>query len=168
MTQVADVMTRGVRTMPPTETMMKAAQAMEELDVGVIPVCDGDRLIGMVTDRDIVLRGVAQGRPADSTPLRDVMTQNAQWCFEDQSVDEAAEQMRMAQVRRLPVVDRDQHLVGILSLGDVSVKASRQTAGEALEEISEPAAPDRSGQSQASGTAGGGSASGQPRRGPAA
>jgi len=143
MTQVADVMTREVRTLPPTETVLKAAQAMREMDVGVIPVCDGDSLVGMVTDRDIVLRGVAEDCIAHDTPLSQVMTQEALWCFEDQSIDEAAQAMRDAQVRRMPVVDRQQHLVGMLSLGDVATKADEQQAGEALEGISEPSRPAR-------------------------
>jgi CBS domain-containing protein len=166
MRQVSDVMTRGVRTLSPDDTVMAAAQAMQELDVGVIPVCRADQLVGMVTDRDIVLRGVAQGCAADRTPLDDVMSRDVQWCFDDQPLEEVLEQMREAQIRRLPVVDRDEHLVGIVSLGDVAVKADETRAGEALESISEPAEPDRSGQSQASGSAGGGSASGEARRGP--
>jgi CBS domain-containing protein len=157
MTRVAEVMTRGVRTMTPNETIRQAAQAMEELDIGAIPVCDGDRILGMVTDRDLVVRGIAQGRPADQTPIRDVMTSDVCWVYEDQSVDEANLQMAGKQIRRMPVVDRDKHLVGMLSLGDVAVKASGVSAGQALEDISEPARPDRSGQSQASGAAGGGS-----------
>ena len=157
MTQVSQAMTTGVRSMAPNESVMKAAQAMSELDVGVIPVCDGDRLVGMVTDRDIVLRGVAQGCPADQTPLSSVMTRDAVWCYEDQSVEEVAEKMRESQVRRMPVVDRDQHLVGMLSLGDIATKAGMREGGEALKEISEPSEPDRSSQSAASGAAGGGS-----------
>lgn len=166
MTQVSDVMTRGVRAMSPSDTLVMAAQAMEELDVGVIPVCDGDRLVGMVTDRDIVVRGVAQGRPAEQTHLDEVMSRDPRWCFEDQSIDEVLDQMRDAQIRRVPVVDHEKHLVGMLSLGDASVKADEGRAGEALQSISEPAEPDRSGQSQASGAAGGGSSSGQPRQVP--
>jgi CBS domain-containing protein len=166
MTQVSQVMTRGVRSMAPTDTLVKAAQAMEELDVGVIPVCDGDRLVGMVTDRDIVLRGVAQGLPVDQTPLREVMSDEPLSCFEDQPVEEVMDRMRDAQVRRVPVLDRERHLVGMLSLGDLAVKAGERAdaVSDTLEGISEPAEPDRSGQSQASGAAGGGSASGQPRR----
>lgn len=160
MTQVSQAMTRGVRAMAPTESIMKAAQAMSELDVGVIPVCDGERLVGMITDRDIVLRGVAQGCAADDTPLSAVMTRDACWCFEDQPVEEAIEQMREAQIRRLPVVDRDRHLVGMLSLGDIATKADSGEAGEALQEISEPSRPDRSSQSAASGSSGGGSSQG--------
>jgi CBS domain-containing protein len=164
MTRIADVMTRGVRTLSPGDSMVMAAQAMEELNVGVVPVCDADRLVGMVTDRDIVLRGVAQGRPVETTRLEEVMSQDPCWCFEDQSVDEVVEQMRDAQIRRIPVVDSDRHLVGIVSLGDLAVKSDMARAGEALESISEPPEPDRSGQSQASGAAGGGSATGQVRR----
>jgi CBS domain-containing protein len=158
MTQVSQAMTTGVRSMAPNESMMKAAQAMSELDVGVIPVCDGDRLVGMVTDRDIVLRGVAQGCPADETPLSAVMTRDALWCREDQSLEEVAEKMRDAQIRRMPVVDRDQHLVGMLSLGDIATKVDVHESGEVLKEISEPSTPDRSNQSAASGAAGGGAA----------
>lgn len=164
MRQVADVMTRGVRSMAPTDTLVRAAQAMEELDVGVIPVCDGERLVGLVTDRDIVLRGVAQGCSPDDTSLGEVMSRDPRWCFEDQDIDEVLDEMRDAQIRRVPVLDHDKHLVGMLSLGDVAVKAGGDDAGEALQGISEPAQPDRSGQSQASGTAGGGASTGRPRQ----
>jgi CBS domain-containing protein len=156
MTQVADVMTRGVRTMSPNDTMQLAAQAMDELNVGVVPVCDGDRLCGMVTDRDITVRGVAQGCNPASTPLRDVMSSDPLWCFDDEPLEHAIHQMRDAQVRRLPVIDHDRHLVGILSLGDVSATASSSEVAEALACISEPSEPDRSGMSAASGAAGGG------------
>ncbi len=165
MRQVSDVMTRGVRSLAPSDTVVAAAQAMEELNVGVIPVCEGDRLIGVVTDRDIVVRGIAQGRPVEQIPLDDVMTGDVRCCYEDQSVDEVLDQMRDAQIRRVPVLDRDGKLVGMVSLGDVAVKGDGgqigNNAGAALEDISEPAEPDRSGQSQASGAAGGGSSSGR-------
>src|SRR5690606_7335279 len=90
MTQVSEIMTRGVRTLAPGETVMKAAQAMKELDVGVIPVCDGRKLLGMVTDRDIVLRGVANGCVVDQAQLKDVMTADTQWCYEDQTLEEVS------------------------------------------------------------------------------
>lgn len=141
--QIADVMTRGVRTLTLTDSVVQAAQAMEEMDVGAIPICDGDRLVGMVTDRDIVLRAVAQNRANEDTKLDDVMTAEPSWCFEDQSVDEVVEVMRESQLRRMPVVDRELQLVGIVSLGDLAVKADEGMAGEALEQISEPAAPAR-------------------------
>lgn len=143
MTQIADVMTRGVHTLAPHDTVLRAAQAMEEMDVGAIPVCDGDRLVGMVTDRDIVLRAVARNQAGDSTRLEAVMSGEPHWCFEDQSIDEVIEVMREAQLRRMPVVDRDRQLVGIVSLGDLAVKGDEGKAGEALEQISEPAAPAR-------------------------
>ncbi len=161
MTQVAEVMTRGVRSMSPTDSLQLAAQAMDELDVGVIPVVQDERLVGMVTDRDITVRGVAQGRPVDSTPLSEVMSKDVLTCFEDQSLDEATRQMQDAQIRRLPVVDREAHLVGILALGDVAVKAGGENVADTLGEISEPATPDRSGQSAASGSAGGGTGTGE-------
>ena len=157
MTMVSDVMTRGVRTMSPRETLVQAAQAMQALNVGAIPVCDGDKLLGMVTDRDIVLRGVAQNCAIQSTPLSAVMSGDTCCCFEDQTLDEAAAQMREKQIRRMPVVDRDKHLVGMLSLGDLATKGDAKTAaGDALQGISSPAHPDRAGPS-----AGGGAPSGR-------
>jgi CBS-domain-containing membrane protein len=166
MTQVADVMTRGVRTLSPGDSLQFAAQAMDELNVGAVPVCEGERLVGMVTDRDITVRGVAQGLPVDRATLREVMSESVLWCFEDQALDEAVTLMAQAQVRRLPVVDQDRRVVGIVSLGDVAVKAGTDGALGALHEISQPAEPDRSGNSAASGAAGGGSASGRPSRMP--
>jgi len=159
MTKVSEIMTRGVRTLPPTANLVQAAQAMDALDVGSLPVCDGESLLGLVTDRDIVLRGVAQGCPIADTPLSAVMSKDVCWCFEDQSVEEVAQQMQEAQIRRMPVVDREKHLVGMLALGDIATKASDLEAGRALGDISEPSQPDRSGQSAASSNAGGGSSS---------
>jgi CBS domain-containing protein len=162
--QIADVMTRGVRTLTPDDTIVLAAQAMAELDIGAIPVCRGASVVGVVTDRDITVRGVAQGRPVEQIALRDVMSADVRCCYEDQPIADVLEQMRDAQIRRVPVLDRDEHLVGMVSLGDLAVKgdgSDGSRAGQALEEISQPAAPDRSSQSQASGPAGGGSASGQ-------
>jgi len=163
MTRISEVMTRGVRTLTPEDNVVLAAQAMDELDVGSIPVCDGERLVGMITDRDIVLRAVAQNLSLQEARLEQVMTADISWCFDDQSIDEVMATMSYTQVRRLPVLDRDRHLVGIVALGDLAAKGYGEQAAEALELISEPAEPDRSGQSQASGPAGGGSASGRPR-----
>lgn len=156
MTQVSQAMTRGVRTIAPHDTLVAAAQAMEELDIGALPVCDGDRLVGMLTDRDIVIRAVAQSCAIEDTKVADVMTEDTVCCFEDQSIDEVQEQMSDSQIRRVPVVDREKHLVGMLSLGDLAVKGDGRM-DDTLEAISQPAEPDRSGQSQASGGAGGGS-----------
>ncbi|NCT95810.1 MAG: CBS domain-containing protein [Comamonadaceae bacterium] len=156
MNQVSEVMTRGVRTLSPQDTLRLAAQAMEEMEIGSLPVCDGQRLLGMVTDRDLVVRGVAQGLAPERTTLSEVMSPHVQWCYEDQSIEEAAQLMCDAQIRRLPVVDHDKRLVGLLSLGDVAVKAGPGDAAQALRDISRPAQPERGGLSQASGPAGGG------------
>ena len=166
MTTVADVMTRGVRTMAPTDTVVLAAQAMDELNVGVIPVCDGEKLVGMVTDRDIVVRGVAQEGDPKTLKLADVMSTNVRCATEDEDIDEVLNEMADTQIRRMPVVDEQRRLVGIVSLGDIADKDPGNEADVAasLGDISSPSEPDRSGQSKASGDAGGGSASGKPRR----
>jgi CBS domain-containing protein len=168
MTTVADVMTRGVRSMAPNDTVAKAAQAMDELNVGVIPVCEGEKLVGMVTDRDIVVRGVAQEFDLKTTKLADVMSANVRCATEDQDIEEILDQMADSQIRRMPVVDGDQRLVGIVSLGDIADKDSGDELdlAQSLADISSPSEPDRSGQSQASGEAGGGSARGKPRHQP--
>jgi CBS domain-containing protein len=139
MTTVADIMTRNVRTLAPTDSVRRAAQSMGELNVGSIPVCNGKKLVGMVTDRDIALRGVAQGLDAEKTLLSDIMSKDVKWCFEDQPLDEVMETMAASQIRRLPVVSRDKDLVGIFSLGDLATKTDNEEVGSVLEEISEPA-----------------------------
>jgi CBS domain-containing protein len=156
LTQVNELMTRGVRTAAPTDTLCDAAQAMEELDVGVLLVCDGERLVGVITDRDIAVRGVAQRLSPDRTHLDVIMTGEVRWCFDDSTVEEALRTMSELQIRRLPVIDRDRRLVGVLSLGDAAAKGQASQAGEPLARISQPAEPDRSSQSAASGAAGGG------------
>lgn len=164
MTTVSEVMTRGVRTLSPSDSVVLAAQAMDELNVGVIPVCDGDKLVGMVTDRDIVVRGVAQELDG-KTRLSEVMSTHVRCATEDQDVDDVLSEMADTQIRRMPVVDGQQKLVGIISIGDIASKDPNNDidVANSLGEISTPAKPDRSGQSQASGPAGGGSASGKPR-----
>lgn len=164
MTQVAEVMTRGVRALAPSDNLQRAAQAMDELNVGAIPVCDDERVIGVVTDRDITIRGVAQGCAPESTPLTAVMSEGVSTCYEDDDLDEVTVKMQDQQIRRVPVLDRNEHLIGMLSLGDLAAKGDEQHAGETLSDISIPAEPDRSHQSAASGSAGGGSASGKARR----
>lgn len=168
MTTVADVMTRGVRSMAPQDTVVLAAQAMDELNVGVIPVCENDKLVGMVTDRDIVVRGVAQSADTKSMKLADVMSTNVRCAKEDEDLDDVLDEMARSQIRRMPVVDGQEHLVGIITLGDIAAKSDDEEmdVAQSLGDISEPAEPDRSSQSRASGAAGGGSASGKPRRQP--
>lgn len=163
---LSDRMTRGVRSLKPDDSIQFAAQAMDELNVGVIPVCDeGGRLVGIVTDRDIVVRGVAQGLDG-KTALSQLMSKDVKVCREDDSVEDAVRLMSEQQIRRIPVVDADQKLVGIVSLGDLSAEGSADAAGDALKDISTPSAPDRSGFSAAAGPAAGGSASGEPSRTP--
>ena len=168
MTTVADVMTRGVRSMSPQDPIVLAAQAMDELNVGVIPVCEGEKLVGMVTDRDIVVRGVAQECDMQTTKLADVMSTNVRCAQEDQDVDEILGEMADSQIRRMPVVDGQQRLVGIVSLGDIADKDpdDELDVAASLADISSPAQPDRSHQSHASGAAGGGSSSGKRRKQP--
>lgn len=157
MQNVSDVMTRGIRTMARDDTLTTAAQAMRELNVGALPVCDGERLVGMVTDRDMVLRGLAEERT--HSRLNEVMSREVYYCYEDQPVDEAIASMRDMQVRRLPVVDRNQRLVGMVSLGDVATNVDERQSGTAIRDISSPSEPNRRSQSAASGAAGGGQTS---------
>ncbi|MBT2324847.1 CBS domain-containing protein [Variovorax paradoxus] len=164
MTQVHELMTRGVRSMAPGDSIALAAQTMEELDVGVLPVCDGKKLVGVVTDRDIAVRGVARGIPLQESPVKQIMSADLCWCYADDSVDDALGKMSEAQIRRLPVVDHDKRLVGMLSLGDVAAKGQTTTTGQPLGSISEPARPNRSGISAASGAAGGGESSSDAKR----
>jgi CBS-domain-containing membrane protein len=144
MSQIRDVMTRDVRTVHPDTTLRVAAQCMDELNVGVLPVCDGERLVGMVTDRDITVRGVAQGKTADQCPVSEVMSASVRSCREDQEVDDVLDEMSDVQIRRLPVVDHHKRLVGIVSLGDLSERGGEQRrVAEALRGISSPSQPDR-------------------------
>ena len=140
--QVSKVMTRDAECVRPDTTLQEAARKMRDLDVGPLPVCDGDRLVGMLNDRDIVVRAVATGCDAKVARVRDAMTPKVLSCFEDQDVREAAELMEANRVRRLVVLGRDRRLVGIVSLGDLAVSTrDERLAGEALERVSEPAAP---------------------------
>src|SRR5205807_2129850 len=130
------IMTREVEVMTPSDTIQRAAEKMQELDAGAIPVGDKDKLVGMITDRDIAVRAVAKGL-APKTPIRDVMSPKVKYCFDDQEVDEVLHNMSDIQVRRLPVVNRDKRLVGIVSLGDVATAHDPEATGEALGEISQ-------------------------------
>lgn len=139
MTTVTDVMTRNVRTLTPSDTVAGAAQAMVELDVGVIPVCEGDKLLGMVTDRDIVVRAVAQGLDGN-TPLAKVMSTDVRTARESDDLDTVLADMASSQIRRLPVLDGAERLVGIISIGDIAVKGQdEEDVGQSLADISAPA-----------------------------
>ena len=132
-------MTLNVRTMASTDTVASAARAMDELDVGVIPVCEGDKLLGVVTDRDIVVRAVAQGLDGD-TPLSRVMSTDVRTARESDDLDTVLAEMANSQIRRLPVLDASDGLVGIISIGDIAVKGQdEEDVGQSLGEISSPA-----------------------------
>lgn len=133
------IMTRSVEVIHPEATLQEAAQKMKSLDVGPLPVCDGKRLVGMLTDRDITVRATAEGLDPTTTPVRDVMTEDVAYCLEDQDIQEAARLMEGKQLRRLVVLDRDKQLVGIVALADLAVQGGddRLTA-EVVERISEP------------------------------
>jgi CBS domain-containing protein len=141
--KLKDVMTPNVECVGPDATIREAARKMRDLDVGPLPICDNDRLAGMVTDRDLAVRAVAEGRDPNATCVRDVMTPEVVYCFEDQDVREAARVMEEKQLRRLLVLNRDKRLVGIVSLGDLAVDTSKRQAGEVLQAVSEPAQPRR-------------------------
>jgi CBS domain-containing protein len=140
--KVKDVMTKGAECVRPANSLVEAAQKMKNLDVGPLPVCgDNDRLVGMITDRDITVRAVAEACDPRTTTVKDVMTPDVVYCFEDQDVEEAARLMKEHQIRRLVVLNRDKRLVGIVSLGDLAVETGdEKLAGETLEQVSEPVA----------------------------
>lgn len=136
MKTIADVMTPDVEVLRPEETLRDAARAMADLDVGSLPVCDGRRLVGMITDRDITIRAVAEGKSVD-TAVSEVMTDNVVWCVETDSVDDVLQQMADAQIRRIPVVDANRQLVGIVALGDIALEED-DDVDETLRDISMP------------------------------
>ena len=138
MQKLADIMSRDVTVISPDASIHQAAQKMRSGDFGLLPVGENDRLIGAISDRDIVIRAVADNK-APSTKVRDVMSEGVFWAYDDESVEQAARLMSERQVRRLPVVNRDKRLVGIVSLGDFAVEASdMEPVTEALAEVSRP------------------------------
>src|SRR5436309_16125892 len=140
--KVSEVMTVQPQTIAPDQSVRKAAELMDRLDVGVLPVCDGDRSIGVVTVRDITVRATAIGSPPESTPISEVMSDDVRWIAQDDDTADAEQLMAAAQIRRVPVVDADKRLVGMLSLGDLAVAGEQGTAAT-LELISQPGHPDR-------------------------
>ena len=140
--KVSEVMTREVQTVSPDQTAQEAASFMLNADAGSIPVTEGDRLIGMITDRDIAVRGVAKGNGPD-TPVRELMTNDVVSARLDDDVEEVATMMSNAQVRRLPIIDDQQMLCGIVSLGDLSRQADENCAQEALQGVSQPGGDHR-------------------------
>ena len=142
--ELRDIMTRNVEVVNGNASLKEAATKMKKLDVGLIPVCDGDLLKGLLTDRDITIRATANGRDPSKTKVSEVMSTDIAYCLEDQAVDEAVILMEARQIRRLPILNQDKQLVGIVSLADIAVHVGdRDLTGETLEEISEPAEPKR-------------------------
>ncbi|HEY2818592.1 MAG TPA: CBS domain-containing protein [Casimicrobiaceae bacterium] len=135
--KVSEAMTRDVRVASPNESIRDAARMMAEIDAGALPVGENDRLVGVITDRDIAVRAVAEGKDS-TTKVRDVMSREVLYCYDDQDVDDVARNMGDVKVRRLPVVNRDKRLVGIISLGDVACKEDVAVSGDTVAQISQP------------------------------
>jgi len=142
--ELRDIMTRDVEIVSASASLKEAAGKMKSLDVGLMPVCDGDRLQGILTDRDITIRATAHGRDPKKTKVSDVMSTDLAYCLEEQEVEEAVSLMEARQIRRIPILNQDKRLVGIVSLADIAIHVrDRDLSGETLEEISEPAEPKR-------------------------
>ena len=137
--KVEEVMTRDVAVANPEQTLEQAARLMCELDIGALPVSDNERLVGMITDRDIAIRAVAQGKGPDAK-VGEVMTPDIKYCYCDQDLEEVSDNMADIQLRRLPVLNHDKRLVGILALGDIATSSENECASEALSGISRPRA----------------------------
>ena len=138
--RVSEAMTRDVRLAKPDQSIREAAHMMAEIDAGALPVADGDRLVGMITDRDIAIRAVGEGKSAD-TKVREVMTSEVKYCFDDEDLDKVVGNMGDQRLRRLPVMNRDKRLVGIVSLGDAAVMNSSKKMAKALGAVSQPGGP---------------------------
>ncbi|MCW2315269.1 CBS domain-containing protein [Rhodoblastus acidophilus] len=139
--QVQSCMSEDVLVCTPDHSIREAAQAMKDIDAGLLPVGENDRLVGMITDRDIAVRAVADGKSCD-TPVREVMTTDVQYCFEDEELSDAAAKMGALQVRRLPVLDHDKRLVGIVSLGDIA-RLAGESATDALGRVADSGSQHR-------------------------
>ena len=136
--KVREIMTTDVECVPPDTGIRDLANKMKTLDVGFVPVCESDRLVGTVTDRDIVIRGIAAGKDVDGTTARDIMTKEVYWCYEDDDVKDVAKVMREKEVRRMLILNQDKRLVGVASIGDIS-KVEEHESGKTLKDISEAA-----------------------------
>jgi len=136
--KIQDIMTHHAECVSPDMSLTSAAAAMRKSKIGFLPICENDRLVGSVTDRDIVIRAIADGYDPEGTPVRAIMTPNIVYIYEDQSVEEAVSLMEIKQIRRLAVLNREKRLVGIVSLGDVATMAGTKLTGETLREICEP------------------------------
>jgi len=136
--KVSEIMTSNVECVSPETSVTDLALKMKALDVGFIAICENDRLIGTVTDRDIVIRGLAGGQDINSLEARRLMTNQVHWCFEDDNVNDVAEKMRDKEVRRMLILNKDKRLVGVVSIGDIS-KVEEKESGKTLKDITEAA-----------------------------
>jgi len=137
--QISEIMSRDIVIVSPTDSLQMVAQKMAEIDSGIMPVGEKDRLVGIVTDRDIVLRAVAKGKPPGKSTARDVMSPDIKYCYEDETLEDAARNMSTLQVKRLPVLNREKRLVGIVSLGDLAMEPEAdEQSKDALVGISQP------------------------------
>lgn len=135
MTQIKDVMSQNFKWMAPDSPVSHVAQQMRDIDCGFMPLAENDRMIGMITDRDITIRAVAEGKNPEDVRAREIMTPKTYYCYDDQDVEEVCNNMGEIQVRRLPVVNRDKRLVGIVSMGDLAQSASRPNVGQTQQQI---------------------------------
>ena len=142
---VREIMTADVQLLSPDESIQSAACRMRDKEIGSLPVSSGDRLVGYITDRDIVVRGLAAGKKL-SAPVHEVMTDRILYCFEDEEVESVAASMAHNQVRRLPVLTREKRLCGIVSLGDIATRGGAEVANDALAEISGQPLPQETGE----------------------
>jgi CBS domain-containing protein len=134
--QAKEVMTKPVECISPEMQVDEIARTMKSMDIGFVPVCQNDRLIGAVTDRDIVLRGIAAGKDLKDCKARDIMTTDVFWCYDDQTADEVADFMAKREIRRVVIVDRDKRIAGVISIGDLA-KNEQRKAGETICTIAE-------------------------------
>ncbi len=135
-TKIKDIMSRDVEVINPNDSLLDAAKKMRSHDIGFLPVCDGERIVGGISDRDITVKGVAEGKDPKKTRVNDVAQHEVAWCYADQSVDDAAKRMKDKEVRRVMVIDREsKRLVGVVSLGDIATKESSKTSGKVLEDF---------------------------------
>ena len=135
--KIKEIMTKDVKYIEPNLTIKEAAKIMKDKDVGALPVGENDKLTGVITDRDITIRAIANGSDPQTTTVKEAMTPNCLYCFEEDSIEDTAKNMAENQVRRLPVMNKDKRLVGIVALADLCTKGSKQSAGEALQGISQ-------------------------------
>jgi len=141
---VKDIMTKDVGGLIPESTLKEAAHKMESLGVGFLPVCNGERIVGVITDRDITVRAIAKGKNPGTAWVKDFMTPKVFWCFDNESIDTAAATMKKEKIRRLVVLNRKKVLAGVISLGDIAVHADKLgVACKTLKEVSLPAKPRR-------------------------